>query len=341
MDISSKHKRILTGDRPTGRMHIGHYFGSLQNRARLQNEYETFILIANIQALADNTDNPGKVADSIKELVMDYYASGLDFTKSTVYIQSNSPEVNEIFVYLANFVTVQQIQQNPTIKQEFASKGFVESIPFGFFMHPVHQVADILMLNADLVPVGHDQAPMVEMSADVADKFNSTYKCDIFNHPKPLYGVERNVPGFDGNVKMGKSLGNAINLSDTSEELLSKIKRTKTDHERLSRDAPGKPENSVVFAYLDLLSTIQGNISVSELEDLKSQYRAGTITDSATKDILFKYMDSFLMPIRSRRIEAEGKLDELMGIVHEGNRKVSLIAQELLAQMKEVMKIRF
>src|SRR5690606_6209267 len=191
-------KRILTGDRPTGRMHIGHLAGTLENRVKLQDEYEQFILMANIHALSDNSDDPQKVREGLYDLLCDYYAVGIDFDKTTVYIQSEVPVVHEIFMYLANFVTVQQIQHNPTIKTELKQNKMEESTPLGFFVYGIHQAADILLVNADLVPVGRDQAPMVEDARELARKFNNTYGRKVLNEPEALFGVVQNVPGIDG-----------------------------------------------------------------------------------------------------------------------------------------------
>ncbi len=331
-------KRILTGDRPTGKLHIGHYFGSLANRIKLQTEYETFLLIANIQALSDNFANPEKIAKSIDELILDYYAIGVDFDNTHVYIQSDVPEVNEVFIYLANFSTVQQIMQNPTIKQEFADKGFEKSIPLGFFIHPIHQVADILLVNGDLVPVGKDQAPMVEFAAAIARHFNSTYNCEVFNIPEPLYGVTKNVSGIDGNAKMSKSLNNAIYLSDTEEELLSKVKKVKSDHMKTSASAPGNPANSVVFEYLELLHSID-QLKTVDLDQLKLEYTQGILGDAKLKEILFLELNAFLKPIRERRIEGQSKLDELKMKVKHHNQIVRQEGLNTLNEMKVAMKI--
>src|SRR3989344_8452049 len=233
-------KRILTGDRPTGKLHIGHYIGSLVNRVKLQDEYDQFVMIANVQALTDNFDNPEKVKQSIGELLCDYYAVGIDFDKSTVFIQSEVPQIHEIFVYLANFATIQQISHNPTIKTELKQKGFEKSTPLGFFMYPVHQAGDILCVNADLVPAGKDQAPMVEGTRDLARKFNATYGKEVLHETDILVGVEKNVPGIDGNEKMGKSLGNAIYLSDSEEELKKKVFAAYTDPGRVHATDPGQ-----------------------------------------------------------------------------------------------------
>lgn len=329
-------KRILTGDRPTGKLHIGHYFGSLKNRVKLQDEYEQFVLIANIQGLTDNYDNPQKVRESIMELLMDYYAVGIDFDKTTIYIQSEVPEVNELFIYLSNFISVQKLSHNPTLKTELSQKGLEKSTPLGFFIYPVHQAADILMTSPDLVPVGKDQAPMIEDAREIARKFNQTYKVNVLSEPQALFGVEKNVPGIDGNQKMGKSLGNAIYLSDTEEELKKKVFAIKTDPNRIHATDPGKVEGNTVFIYHDLF-----NSNLEEVDDLKNRYRKGKVGDKEVKEKLFIAMNNFLGPIRQRRQEAESKKNELFDYALAGSKKVRLIAQDLLSRMKDVMGMKF
>jgi len=329
-------KRILTGDRPTGKLHIGHYVGSLANRVKLQDEYDQFVMIANVQALTDNFDNPQKVKQSIGELLCDYYAVGIDFSKSTVFIQSEVPQIHEIFVYLANFATIQQISHNPTIKTELKQKGFEKSTPLGFFMYPIHQAGDILCVNADLVPVGKDQAPMVESTRDLARKFNEMYKVKVLNEPKALFGVEKNVPGIDGNEKMGKSLGNAIYLADDEKVLHDKIMKVYTDPKRIHATDPGTIEGNVAFAYHDLF-----NENRAEVEDLKARYIEGAVGDVEVKEKLFVAMNKVLAPIREKRMEGEKMKDELMASALAGSRKVSVIASGIVGQMKEAMKIKF
>jgi len=329
-------KRILTGDRPTGMLHIGHYVGSLANRVKLQDEYDQFVMIANVQALTDNFDNPQKVKQSIGELLCDYYAVGIDFSKSTVFIQSEVPQIHEIFVYLANFATIQQISHNPTIKTELKQKGFEKSTPLGFFMYPIHQAGDILCVNADLVPVGKDQAPMVESTRDLARKFNEMYKVKVLNEPKALFGVEKNVPGIDGNEKMGKSLGNAIYLADDEKVLHDKIMKVYTDPKRIHATDPGTIEGNVAFAYHDLF-----NENRAEVEDLKARYIEGAVGDVEVKEKLFVAMNKVLAPIREKRMEGEKMKDELMASALAGSRKVSVIASGIVGQMKEAMKIKF
>ena len=317
-------------------LHIGHYVGSLANRVKLQDEYDQFVMIANVQALTDNFDNPQKVKQSIGELLCDYYAVGIDFSKSTVFIQSEVPQIHEIFVYLANFATIQQISHNPTIKTELKQKGFEKSTPLGFFMYPIHQAGDILCVNADLVPVGKDQAPMVESTRDLARKFNEMYKVKVLNEPKALFGVEKNVPGIDGNEKMGKSLGNAIYLADDEKVLHDKIMKVYTDPKRIHATDPGTIEGNVAFAYHDLF-----NENRAEVEDLKARYIEGAVGDVEVKEKLFVAMNKVLAPIREKRMEGEKMKDELMASALAGSRKVSVIASGIVGQMKEAMKIKF
>jgi len=329
-------KRILTGDRPTGKLHIGHFVGSLQNRVKLQDEYEQFVLIANVQALTDNFKQPEMVRENIKELLCDYYAVGIDFNKSTIVIQSEVPQIHEIFIYLSNFTTVQKIQHNPTIKTELAQKNLEISTPLGFFIYPAHQAADILCVNADLVPVGKDQAPMVEDCREIARKFNATYKSKVFNEPRALFGVEENLPGLDGNAKMSKSLNNCIFLSDDEETFRKKVFSIKTDPNRIHATDPGIVDGNTVFLYHDIF-----NDDKKEVQDLKARYLAGTVGDVEVKEKLFTKMNNLFKPIRERRKEAEGKVDELLEIALEGSKKTSQIAQGIVDQMKEAMKIRF
>jgi tryptophanyl-tRNA synthetase len=327
-------KTILTGDRPTGKMHVGHLVGSLRNRVALQHEYDQHVMIANVQALTDNFENPGKVKESIGELLCDYYAVGIDYDVSTVFIQSEVPQIHEIFIYLANFATLQQLSHNPTIKTEIAQKGFESSTPLGFYIYPLHQAADILCVNADLVPVGKDQAPMVEDCRELARKFNQTYGVEVLSQPQALFGMAQNLPGIDGNAKMGKSLNNAIYLSDSEEELKAKVRMVKTDPNRIRATDPGTVEGNTVFVYHDVF-----NDNTEEVEDLKERYRKGTVGDVEVKQKLFEAMNTVLAPIRERR--AEAKKDQLLEAVIENNRKVRAKAQDVVDRMKEAMQISF
>lgn len=329
-------KVILTGDRPTGKMHIGHLVGSLQNRVKLQHEYDQYVMVANVQALTDNFSNPGKVKESITELLCDYYAVGIDYSISTIFIQSEVPQIHEIFIYLANFATLQQLSHNPTIKTELAQKGMEKSTPLGFFIYPIHQAADILCVGGDLVPVGQDQAPMVEDCRELARRFNNTYGVKVLSEPQALFGMAKNLPGIDGNEKMGKSLGNAIDLSDTEEELKKKVFKAKTDPNRIRATDPGTVEGNTVFTYHDIF-----NENTDEITDLKYRYQQGTVGDVEVKQKLFEAMNKYLAPIRERRREAEGKKDQLLEIVMENNKKVRAKAQTVVDGMKEAMQIKF
>ncbi len=253
-----------------------------------------------------------------------------------MFVQSEVPEIHEIFVYLANFVSTQQIQHNPTIKTEISQKGMEKSTPLGFFMYPIHQVADILSVNADLVPVGKDQAPMVEDARRLARKFNNTYGVEVFNEPEALFGVEINIPGIDGKAKMSKSLNNCIYLSDSEEELRKKVFKVYTDPDRIHATDPGKIEGNVAFLYMDLF-----NDDKDEVEDMKKRYREGNIKDVEVKERLFEVMNEKLAPIRERRKEAEGMKDELLRKAIEGSVKTSGIAKETIVQMKKAMLLEF
>lgn len=337
MSNTNSKKTILTGDRPTGKLHIGHLIGSLHNRVKLQDEYNQFILIANVQALSDNFNNPEKVKDSIKELLKDYYAVGIDFQKSHITIQSEVPQIHEMFLYFSNFVSVQQVAQNPTVKQEMKTKeGFEKSTPLGFFFYPIHQVADILSVRADLVPVGKDQLPMIEESRDIAQKFDTTYNSHIFNLPEALLGTEKNVPGIDGNEKMGKSLNNAIYLADSETELRKKVFSVYTDPARIRATDPGHIEGNVAFRYHDLF-----NSDLSEVADLKERYVKGQVGDVEVKEKLYVAMNEYLTPIREKRLEAESKIDELLDLTMEGTRVARERAAETLVMMKDAMMIKF
>lgn len=329
-------KRILTGDRPTGKLHIGHLIGSLENRVKLQHEYDEYIIIANIHALSDNADNPQKVKDSIYELLCDYYAVGIDFNVAHIYIQSEVPEVHEIFMYLANFATVQQVMHNPTIKTEIAQKGFEKSTPLGFFVYPIHQAADITCVNGELIPVGPDQVPMIEECRELVRKFNATYSAAVLKEPEALLGVVKSLPGVDGNAKMGKSLNNCIYLGDSREELKKRVFQIITDPNRIHATDKGQVEGNTVFVYHDVF-----NPNNEEVSDLKKRYAQGKVSDVEVKEKLFAAMDAMLTPIRERRKEAEGKKEELLDMVLAHSQEVRKIARSIADQMKEAMKINF
>ena len=276
-------KTILTGDRPTGKLHLGHYTGSLKNRVALQNEdkYDMFVMVADQQALTDNAKNPKKIVDNLLEVTMDYMSVGLDPEKTTLFIQSQVPELAELTMYYLNLVTVSRLHRNPTVKSEIQQKGFGESIPAGFFIYPVSQVADITAFKADLVPVGNDQKPMIEQTREIVRSFNSTYG-DVLVEPEGMYpeGIAGRLPGLDGKAKMSKSLGNAIYLSDDEDEVRKKVMSMFTDPNHIRVEDPGCVENNAVFTYLDAFCQDK-----DALEEMKAHYRRGGLGDVFLKYI--------------------------------------------------------
>ena len=327
-------KRILTGDRPTGRMHLGHFVGSLKNRVKLQDSYDQFVMIADVQALTDNFEQPQKVRASIKEVLLDYLAVGIDPKKTTILIQSMIPEIAELTVFYLNLVTLERVLRNPTVKDEIKQKGFGQNIPLGFAMYPVSQAADITVFNADLVPVGEDQLPMIEQTREIVRKFNSLYN-KVFVEPEALVGEVKRLPGTDG-AKMGKSVNNAIYLSDGEEELKKKVMSMYTDPDRIHSTDPGKVEGNPVFIYHDVF-----NPNKSEVEELKKMYKEGKVGDVEVKEKLFVALNTFLKPIRERRSEFEGKDAELEKILKEGTEKAREAAKETMQKVRHAMKIDY
>jgi tryptophanyl-tRNA synthetase len=333
-------KRILTGDRPTGKLHIGHYVGSLKNRVEMQNSgnYESFIMIADMQALTDNAKNPEKIKENIIEVVLDYLAVGIDPAKSTIFVQSQIPELCELTFYFMNLVTVARLERNPTVKTEIKQKEFGKSIPTGFFTYPISQAADILSVNADFVPVGEDQLPMIELTREIAQSFNSTYG-KLFKKPEgivPKDELSRRLPGIDGNSKMSKSLNNAINLSDDSKTLREKIFSMYTDPNHLRVEDPGKVEGNMVFTYLDVFGSDKVKIN-----EMKEHYKRGGLGDVACKKYLFEVMEEFLAPIRTRREEYAKNLDYVYEILEEGSKKTRAIATEILTKVRELIGLEY
>jgi len=328
-------KRILTGDRPTGKMHLGHFVGSLKNRVKLQDSYDQFVMIADVQALTDNFENPEEVRKNIKEVLLDYLAVGIDPGKTTILIQSEIPEIAELTVFFLNLVTLERVLRNPTVKDEIKQKGFGQQIPAGFAMYPVSQAADIAVFNASLVPVGEDQLPMIEQTREIVRKFNSLYG-EVFVEPEALLGDVKRLPGIDGGAKMGKSLGNAIYLSDSEEELKKKVMSMYTDPTRIHPTDPGSVEGNPVFIYHDVF-----NPDKAEVEDLKRRYKEGKVGDIEVKEKLFVALNSFLAPIRERRKEFEGKDEVLNQILVKGTAKAREVAKETMRKVKGAMKIDY
>jgi len=333
--ISQVRKRILTGDRPTGPLHLGHYVGSLADRVRLQHEYESFIELADVQALTDNFDNPQKVRDNVNEVVLDYLAVGLDPNVVTIFIQSLVPQIAELTVFFSNLVSVARLERNPTVKDEIKEKGMEDSVTFGFLGYPVSQAADIMFVNANLVPVGEDQAPVIELTRDIVARFNALYG-ETLNMPEIMIGKVARLPGTDGKAKMGKSLGNAINLKDDAKTVERKVMGMYTDPTRLRATDPGHVEGNPVFTYHDAF-----NPNTEEVEEMKRLYRIGGIGDVAVKRSLAKALNEFLDPIRERRAQYEGNPEYLREILMEGTRKARQAGEETMGRVREAMKIDY
>jgi tryptophanyl-tRNA synthetase len=328
-------KRILTGDRPTGPLHLGHYVGSLVDRVRLQHEYDSYIILADVQALTDNFDNPQKVRDNVAEVVMDYLAVGLDPNVVTIFIQSLVPQIAELTVFFSNLVTVSRLERNPTVKDELREKGLDENVTFGFLGYPVSQAADIMFVNANLVPVGDDQAPMVELTRDIVIRFNNIYG-ETLNVPDIMIGKVARLPGTDGKAKMSKSMGNAIYLKDDAKTVERKVMSMYTDPTRLRATDPGHVEGNPVFTYHDAF-----NPNKEEVVEMKRLYRIGGIGDVAVKRALVKALNDFLEPIRQERAKYEDKPDLLREIMMEGTRKARQRGEETIRLVREAMKIDY
>jgi tryptophanyl-tRNA synthetase len=330
-------KRILTGDRPTGALHLGHYLGSLQNRVRLQEEYEQFVMVADVQALTDNFDNPQKIRDSITEVVLDYLAVGIDPQRTTIFLQSAIPQIAELTVFYMNLVTVARLQRNPTVKDEMKQKGLIDSVPLGFLAYPVSQAGDITCVNAHLVPVGEDQLPMLEQTREIVRKFNSLYG-NVLVEPEPLLGNFPRLVGTDGNSKMSKSLGNAIYLSDSSTEVERKVRGMYTDPNRKHATDPGKVEGNPVFVYLDAFG--QGE-DKKQIAEYKSRYKEGKVGDVEVKGFLVEVLNRFLEPIRERRRQYAEKPELAREVLRNGTKKAYEEASKTLDAVKRAMKVDY
>ena len=341
---------ILTGDRPTGHLHLGHYVGSLKNRIKLQNEgnYERmYVFIADSQALTDNFDNPKKVRENVREVMLDYLAVGLDPNKVTFFIQSQIPELTEYTFYFMNLVTLSRLLRNPTVKNEIAQKGMDESIPSGFLNYPVSQAADITLFNTTIVPAGDDQEPMIEQTNEIVRKFNSIYG-ETLNECKILLPENeycKRLPGLDGNAKMSKSLGNCIYLSDTEEELQKKVMSMYTDPNHIRVEDPGNVEGNCVFIYLDALCNDDHFKKYlpeyANLEELKEHYKRGGLGDVKIKRFLFNVLNEELKPIRERRIELSSNMDYIDQVLKEGTEKARMVAKENIKKFKEAIGINY
>ena len=340
---------ILTGDRPTGKLHLGHYIGSLKNRVVLQNEGnydEMYLMIADSQALTDNFDNPKKVRDNIINVALDYLSVGIDPKKVNIFIQSQIPALTELSFYYMNLVTVSRLQRNPTVKNEIKEKSFEKSIPVGFFCYPISQAADITAFKANIIPVGNDQLPMLEQTNEIVSSFNRIYgktlvPCKaILNENK----IAQRLPGLDGNAKMSKSLNNGIYLSDPSDVIYKKVMSMYTDPNHIKVEDPGKVEGNMVFTYLDVFSSNEQISKYSEyktLDEMKKAYEKGGLGDLKIKKILYNVLEEILSPIREKRRYYEEHLDEVYSILKEGTNKANEKANKTLKEVKKAIMIDF
>ena len=343
-------KIILTGDRPTGRLHIGHYVGSLRERVRLQNSGEfdeIYIMIADAQALTDNAEHPEKVRNNIIEVALDYLTCGIDPEKSSIFIQSSVPELTELSFYYMNLVTLSRLQRNPTVKSEIKMRDFEMSIPVGFLTYPISQAADITAFEATTVPAGEDQEPMIEQCKEIVRKFNSIYG-DTLVEPEILLPQNKQccrLPGTDGKAKMSKSLGNCIYLSDTPDEIKTKVMSMFTDPDHLRIEDPGKVEGNTVFAYFDAFATddhfAEFLPDYKNLDELKDHYRRGGLGDVKIKKFLIKVLQTELKPIYDRRLELAKDTDAVYEILKKGTQKAKAKAAQTLAKVRHSMQIDY
>ncbi|HVA69345.1 MAG TPA: tryptophan--tRNA ligase [Candidatus Binataceae bacterium] len=328
-------KRILTGDRPTGPLHLGHYVGSLQNRVRLQTEYDTYILIADVQALTDNFENPERLGANLLEVALDYLAVGIDPERSQIVVQSMVPELTELTIYFMNLVTVATLERNPTVKEEIKQRNFSKGVPVGFWSYPISQAADIAIFKAHLVPVGEDQLPMIEQAREIVRRFNRLYG-RVLIEPRAMLGQVARLPGTDGNAKMSKSLGNCIYLGDPSETVRKRVMSMFTDPTRIHPTDPGHVEGNPVFTYHDVF-----NPDKAQVAELKERYRKGAVGDVEVKQLLFEALETFLAPIRERRAEYASKPERVRELVIEGTRRGRAVAQATMDEVRAAMKLNY
>ena len=341
-------KTILTGDRSTGKLHLGHYAGSLRNRVELQNsgKYDMYVFIADMQALTDNAKNPQKIRDNIIEVALDYLSVGLDPEKTCIFVQSQIPALSELTMYYMNLVSLARLKRNPTIKSEIKERGFGETIPVGFLTYPISQAADITAFDADLVPVGEDQAPILEQDIEIVRTFNSIYGKTL-KEPKQLTpdNVCKRLPGIDGKNKMSKSLGNCIYLSDTPEEVTKKVMTMYTDPNHIRVEDPGDTKNNPVFMYLEAFSTDEHFAKYlpefKNLEDLKTHYEQGGVGDVKIKKFLANVLNDVLTPIRERRAIYENNIEAVYKMLEEGSKKARAKSEEVLARVRKAIGVEY
>jgi tryptophanyl-tRNA synthetase len=333
--MEPRKKTVLTGDRPTGRLHLGHFVGSLLSRLELQNTHKQYIEIADVQALTDNFDNPSKVRNHVPELAIDYLSVGIDPAKTTIFVQSQVPEIAELTVYFLNLVTLARLKRNPTVKGEMKEKGFGEDVPAGFLMYPINQAADILAFRADVVPVGEDQLPVLEQTNEIVDTFNRIYG-ETFNRIKPFMAQTPRLKGIDGKAKMSKSLGNAIYLSDSFEEVEKKVMMMYTDPRHIHASDPGTVEGNIVFEYLDAF-----DLKKDEVGELKAKYQKGGLGDVEIKKRLVRVLSELLTPIREKREHLEKDPKYIMDLLEEGTKKARKVAKKTLEDVRHAMRIEY
>lgn len=330
---------ILTGDRPTGKLHVGHYIGSLKKRVSMQNsgKYDSYIMIADQQALTDNARDPEKIKNSLIQVALDYLAVGLDPKKSTIFVQSQIPALAELNLYYLNLVTVSRLERNPTVKAEIQQKHFERSIPAGFFTYPVSQAADITAFKANLVPVGDDQEPMLEQTREIVRTFNSIYG-EVLVEPQGVFAPKGSgrLPGLDGNAKMSKSLNNAIYLSDDADTLRKKVMSMYTDPNHIHVEDPGKVEGNMVFTYLDIFDKDKDKVA-----ELKEQYRAGGLGDVKIKRYLNEVLEAELGPIRARREEFAKDIPAVYAMLKEGSEKANEVANKTLEEVRREIGVNY
>ena len=332
---------VLTGDRPTGKLHLGHYIGSLKRRLELQknDSYQPFVMIADMQALTDNAHDPDKIRHSLVEVALDYLSVGLDPTITTIFVQSQIPALSELTMYYMNLVSISRVERNPTVKTEIKQKTFSGGVPAGFVVYPISQAADITAFKAKFVPVGVDQLPMIEQAREIVRSFNTTYQTDCLVEPEaiiPKDDLSGRLPGTDGNAKMSKSLGNGIYLSDDQDTVRRKVMSMYTDPGHIHVNDPGKVEGNTVFQYLDVFGEDKRHIA-----ELKERYQAGGLGDVTVKKYLFEVLDELLSPIRQRRRELAEDLPAVYRVLLEGSGRANAVAEQTLAEVRQAIGVNY
>ncbi len=335
--VELKNKTILTGDRPTGPLHLGHYVGSLKNRVELQDHNKQYVMVADVQALTDNYEHPEKVRHNVVEVGLDYLAVGIDPKKSTIFIQSLIPEIAELTVLYLNLVTVSRLKRNPTVKAEIHQKNMGETVSAGFLMYPISQAADITCVQANLVPVGEDQAPMLEQTNEIVRSFNRIYNTDVLKEVEGrIPKIGGRLPGTDGQAKMGKSLGNAIYLSDPADVVAQKVKGMYTDPNHIRVSDPGNVEGNPVFTYLDVFDP-----DTAAVAELKAQYQRGGLGDSAVKKRLLDVLEAFLAPVRERRQQYAKDPAAIMQMLKEGTAATRQVTAQTMHKVRQAMHLDY